>query len=215
VVGAPAEVGVEWIGSDPGPPALHTAGHDVARYSEERGKAVSERKRGIKIYRGTDAVGLMETDFMTSGESSAEGISGSVRAGAACGSGSDVKVLVRDAEGFSLVHVWFKANYPLPRHSHNADCMYYVISGRAMMGNQTLWPGDSFFVPADAPYQYLAGPEGVEILEVRHGAKQFDIKMSDTSADRWRALAAANDANHEQWAETETSPTFSARASGR
>jgi mannose-6-phosphate isomerase-like protein (cupin superfamily) len=174
---------------------------------------MSDRKRGITIYRGSEGVSLMDTDFMTRAEGAAEGINASVAAGAA--SGSDVKVLVRDAGGFSLVHVWFKANYPLPRHSHSADCMYYVISGSAVMGNQTLWPGDSFFVPADAPYQYSAGPEGVEVLEVRHGAEHFDIKISDKGSDRWKALADAIEANHEKWETTPISPTFASQAASR
>ena len=36
------------------------------------------------------------------------------------------------------------------------------------MGNQVLRAGDSFFIPAEAPYVYTAGPDGVEILEIRH-----------------------------------------------
>jgi PAS domain S-box-containing protein len=55
--------------------------------------------------------------------------------------------------------------------------MYYVISGEAHMGNQVLRAGDSFFVPADAPYVYTAGPDGVEVLEIRHNVAQFDMKI--------------------------------------
>ena len=67
----------------------------------------------------------------------------------------------------SLVHAWFGPGYRLPRHTHSADCLYYVISGSAVLGNHTLRAGDGFFVPANAPYQYDAGPEGVEVLEIR------------------------------------------------
>jgi quercetin dioxygenase-like cupin family protein len=172
--------------------------------------AANGHKRGISIYRAKDAVDLGETDFMT-GPETPPPVTGLAANAAA---GGQVKVLVRDADGFSLVHVWFKANYPLPRHSHDADCMYYVISGSAVMGNQALRAGDSFFVPADAPYQYTAGPEGVEVLEVRHGAEQFDIKLSDTSPARWKAFAAAVEAHHDEWERTPVSPTFAANASG-
>jgi mannose-6-phosphate isomerase-like protein (cupin superfamily) len=171
--------------------------------------AATGRKRGVSIYRATDAVYLGETDFMTAPETPPP-----VRSlGANAATGGQVKVLVRDAGGFSLVHVWFKANYPLPRHSHNVDCMYYVISGSAVMGNRTLRAGDSFFVPADAPYQYTAGPEGVEVLEVRHGAEQFDIKLSNTDVGPWEAFAAAVEAHQEEWERTPVSPTFAANAS--
>ena len=70
--------------------------------------------------------------------------------------------------GFCLIHSWFKQDYPLPLHSHSADCMYYVIAGSARLGTEELGPGDTFFVPANTPYTYRAGPEGVEVLEIRH-----------------------------------------------
>jgi quercetin dioxygenase-like cupin family protein len=121
-------------------------------------------------------------------------------------------VLVRDAGGFSLVYLWFKENYPLPRHSHNVDCMYYVISGSAVVGKQTLRAGDSFFVPAGAPYQYNAGPDGVEVLEVRYGVDQFDIKLSEATPARWQAMAKVVAANRDRWAVPEASPTFAANS---
>jgi mannose-6-phosphate isomerase-like protein (cupin superfamily) len=174
--------------------------------------APSERRRGITIYRATDAVDLAETDFMVRPVTS-PGVpsTSNETVGADAAEGFQIKVLVRDGGGFSLLHVWFKANYPLPRHSHNTDCMYYVISGSAVMGNQTLHAGDSFFVPRDALYQYTAGPGGVEVLEVRHGAKQFDVKVADASA-RWQVLADAIAANRDRWAEDPISPTFTANA---
>jgi quercetin dioxygenase-like cupin family protein len=174
---------------------------------------VTKQKRGITIYRASDAVDLLETDFMTRADTSdavAQGISESTHAGAA--TGAEVKVLVRDAGGFSLVYLWFKANYLLPRHSHDVDCMYYVISGSAVMGSQTLRPGDSFFVPAGAPYQYGAGPDGVEVLEVRHGVATFDIKLSEASPATWHAMAEVVKANRGQWQTAMTSPTFAANA---
>jgi len=170
-------------------------------------------KRGITIFRAQEAVDVDETDFLVRSEVSPgalHGISASVDAGAS--DGSELRLLVRDAGGFSLLHAWFKANFPLPRHTHNADCMYYVISGSAVMGSQVLRAGDSFFVPAGAPYQYSAGPEGVEVLEVRHGAEQFDITLADVSPARWQAMAQTIEANRQRWAGEPTSPTFVANA---
>ncbi len=173
----------------------------------------TQHKRGITIHRAADAPDLVATDFMSAPQMSAEAREG-LRGfgGPNAVAGGVVKVLARDAGGFSLVHVWFKANYPLPRHSHDADCMYYVISGSAVMGNQVLRPGDAFFVPADAPYQYNAGPDGVEVLEVRHGADHFDMKVPDASPERWQAMAETVAANQERWAAEPVSPTFAANA---
>ncbi len=173
----------------------------------------TQHKRGITIHRAADAPNLEATDFMTAPTMSPEardGLSEALRAGIV--EGGVVKVLAREPGGFSLVHVWFKANYPLPRHSHDADCMYYVISGSAVMGNQVLRAGDAFFVPADAPYQYNAGPDGVEVLEVRHGTAQFDMKIPDASPERWKAMAEAITANRDRWAGETVSPTFAANA---
>ena len=112
-------------------------------------------RRGVSIYRATDAVDINSTDFMgvpQMSDGAIVGLGDAIVEGA--GAGAKVMILARQSDdegGFSLLHVWFKANYPLPRHSHDSDCMYYVISGEAIMGNQTLRAGDSFFVPADAP----------------------------------------------------------------
>jgi quercetin dioxygenase-like cupin family protein len=111
-----------------------------------------------------------------------------------------VKVLYRqpaDEGGFSLVYAWFKPHYILPRHSHDADCLYYVVAGTAVLGNQVLRAGDGFFVPSGAPYQYSAGPEGVEVLEFRN-ARAFDMQITESN-ERYAAILA-NAAEHaRQW----------------
>src|SRR5262249_23472893 len=75
--------------------------------------------------------------------------------------GSVVKMLF-SAPGFSLAYVWFKANFPLARHSHNTDCLYYIIAGGLKLGTEALGPGDGFLLPSGTPYTYAVGPEGVE-----------------------------------------------------
>lgn len=174
----------------------------------------NQQRRGVTLFRMTDAPALEATDFMTiSPDSSPVPPEVLDSWGAGASEGAQLKVLVRDASGFSLVHVWFKPNYALPRHSHSSDCMYYVISGSAIMGNQTLRAGDAFFVPERAPYQYSAGPDGVEVLEVRYGTSQFDIKLSRQTPAGWSALAAATEQNRPKWADVRTSPTFAANTS--
>jgi len=102
-------------------------------------------------------------------------------------------------QGFSLVRARFNPGYKLPRHSHNSDCLYYVVSGSAIMGSQILGAGDGFFVRGDAPYTYEAGPDGVEVLEFRM-ATSFDIKIFDQSVERLQPLIDIAIANQDDWA---------------
>jgi hypothetical protein len=83
------------------------------------------------------------------------------------------------------------------------------------MGSQTLQAGDSFFVPADAPYLYTAGPTGVEVLEIRHGVDQFSINISDATSDHWQALAESFAEHKTDWAKLDIAPTFADREDER
>lgn len=113
--------------------------------------------------------------------------------------GQKVQVLFKDVEsGFSLVSAWFGANFRLPRHSHDADCLYYVLSGEAHLGNRVLGAGEGFFVKAGAPYTYTAGPDGVQVLEFRT-ATAFDMTIFDRTPERWRPIIEAVQANRERW----------------
>ncbi len=173
----------------------------------------SKRRRGLSIFRAADAVDLISGDFMTPVEMTdetraefTEQIAGGLGVGAA-----ETKVVLRqsaDEGGYSLVRLYFRAGYPLVRHSHDVDCLYYVLSGSAIMGNQTLRAGDGFFVPANAPYQYDAGPEGVEVLEVRHGVSQFNMVIPDQSEAAWGAMAETTAAHRDQWVDAGDSPTL-------
>jgi len=110
--------------------------------------------------------------------------------------------LLCNVPGFALVHCWFKQDYPLPLHSHSANGLYYIVSGSARLGTETLGPGDCIFIPANTPYTYRAGPEGAEILEFRHDLnadyrnyaknKAFYDKAVSTilaNRDAWRKAA--------------------------
>jgi quercetin dioxygenase-like cupin family protein len=99
--------------------------------------------------------------------------------------------------GMSLVWTRFEAGYPLPRHSHSADCLYYVVAGEARLGNKVVPAGSGFFVPADAPYAYTAGPEGIEILEFRN-TSNFDMKITESEA-RWTKIAEEVEENKANW----------------
>jgi mannose-6-phosphate isomerase-like protein (cupin superfamily) len=122
------------------------------------------------------------------------------------GAGASIKMLLGDPnqDGMSLMLLWFGSNFVLPRHVHDADCMYYILWGEARLGNQVLTAGDGLFVPAGAPYTYTAGPEGVEVLEFRmtssvelryaESPERWEklIKLANESRDRWTAEGASH-----------------------
>ena len=171
-------------------------------------------RRGISIFRAEEATPLMETDFMAMPVMTG----GALAAGGpeiymSSAPGTDVRVAVRqppEAGGFSILHVWFKADYPVPRHTHDADCLYYIVSGSVVMGAQTLRTGDGFFIPTGAPYGYTAGPEGVELLEIRHRVAQFDIQILEMNAGKWAAMADTIASHREAWEADKVSPTLAA-----
>ena len=100
--------------------------------------------------------------------------------------------------GMSLCYAWFKSGYPLPRHRHNADCVYYIVAGSLQFGSETLRAGEGFFIPADAPYAYTAGPDGLEILEFRT-ANSFDIEILAKNPAFWERAAQSTQARQAAW----------------
>lgn len=136
------------------------------------------------IFRGRDAVDYAEAECMAAQPVSAEEQAWSIRLfQAGLSEGTQVKLLF-SRPGFSLSWVWFKSGFPLPRHSHDADCTYFIVAGTLRIGTEELGPGDGFFVGQDVPYTYTAGPDGVELLEMRT-ANQFDIKLLAGSNPAW------------------------------
>ncbi|MBK7949990.1 MAG: hypothetical protein IPK00_14855 [Deltaproteobacteria bacterium] len=93
--------------------------------------------------------------------------------------------------GISLVEIHFAPGYLLPRHSHSSDCLYYIVEGGIVMGKRELGPGDGFFLPAEQPYAYHAGPKGVKLLEFRTRTA-FDMKVYEKDMARFRAKAMAS-----------------------
>ena len=84
---------------------------------------------GFKIMRATDAPGLMASACMTiepMNELQRAGLKSVIAAGYL--DGDEIKVLC-DIPGFSLTHAWLKRDYPLPLHSHDSDCLYYIVAG--------------------------------------------------------------------------------------
>jgi hypothetical protein len=109
-----------------------------------------------------------------------------------------------DGHGLSLIWLRFAPNYPLPRHSHSTDCLYYIVAGEVHLGRRVLRAGEGFFVPADAPYGYTVGPEGVELLEFR-ATTVFDSQIRETPAG-WRRILDAIRVNRDEWAGNDWGP---------
>ncbi|MBK6512035.1 MAG: cupin domain-containing protein [Haliea sp.] len=155
-------------------------------------------KPKFQIFRVKDAKSLEEEGNMSLQEFTPEQMTGiATLYDPELARGDEVKVLF-NIPGFNLTHVWFKKNYPLPRHSHDCDCLYYIIAGSLRVGTEELGPRDGFFISANVPYTYTPGPEGVELLEFRH-ATAFDFKLLVQGAAFWARAADTARANSAEW----------------
>ena len=154
----------------------------------------------FRVFRAHEGQDLTESQKMTLADLTpaiADGVSRWVGAGVA--EGNITKVLFA-IPGMSLTYAWVKSGFPLPLHSHNADCLYYIIGGSIRLGTEDLGKGDGFFVGADVPYTYKPGPEGVEILEFRK-VDTFDMKFQGKTEAYWDKIVAAMEDNRPNWAE--------------
>jgi mannose-6-phosphate isomerase-like protein (cupin superfamily) len=168
-------------------------------------------QRGMSIHLAADAVPGAKSDLFQLTE---EQLVPVIMTAESYALGSQTHELVRDVGGFTLTHLWWKPNFALPRHSHDSDCLYYVLSGEVIMGNQTLFSGDSFFVPANAPYQYGVGTEGAEVLEIRYQVDHTDMTCYGDPETFQKAADERLEANREAWATADVSPTFAANQAG-
>lgn len=160
---------------------------------------------GMEIFRFAQAPALDETGHMDVADLNEEleaGIGGALEAGFA--EGNVVKTLF-SRPGFSLTYAWFKSGFPLPLHTHNADCLYYIVAGSLQLGTETLGAGDGFFIGAGKAYRYTPGPEGVEVLEFR-SEEDFDIKFLARTLPAWAKISDAIRERRPGW-ETETPPS--------
>lgn len=178
----------------------------------------SGKRSGIRIYRAADAPDLHQTDFIAKSDFGEHTELQELAAALGAAASTASRLLVRQTPqegGFSLLYLSFKPNFPLFRHKHESDCLYVVISGSAIMGNQTLRPGDCFFVPALAPYSYTAGSEGIEVLEIRHNVESVKVIFTGSPPSRIGEARATIEANAESWQEISLGPLLRANAEAR
>ncbi|MEE2735434.1 MAG: hypothetical protein VX513_00720 [Pseudomonadota bacterium] len=129
-------------------------------------------------------------------------------------SGSSENRLMRQDEGFEngfrSTHVWFGPNFELFRHSHPAgDCMYLIMAGELTMGKRTLKAGSTVFVPNEMPYKFVAGPDGVEVVEFRSGGRiagKAGMRLEENSLEAVQKIIDGYRANAHLW---KAPPTFS------
>jgi quercetin dioxygenase-like cupin family protein len=141
-----------------------------------------------------DGIGIMRQEPMTP-----TAIAGGTKVTEAGGLEGTENRLLFAGGGFSLSYAWFKSGFPLPRHSHDTDCLYYVLAGTLKMGRETLEAGDGFFIGGGTPYTYTPGPEGVEVLEFRSGGL-FNIRMLADNPAFWDKALATVQAQRAAWA---------------
>ena len=157
------------------------------------------------IFRARDAANPTGEGSMASELTPVE-IEGSKRAvEAGILEGSTLRVLF-EAPGFSLTYAWFKSGYPLPRHSHDADCVYYIVGGSLKVGTEELGRGDGFFVGRDVPYTYVPGDEGVEVLEFRT-TDSYGIKLFANNPAFWAKAVETLGDRKQAWAGEAAPPT--------
>jgi len=158
----------------------------------------AERPR-FAIFRGKEARGASEIamEYAAFTPIVAAGAQKAQEAGAEAG--AELKLLFA-IPGFSLTYAWFKSDFPLPRHSHNVDCLYYIVGGSLRFGQEELGVGDGFFVGKDVPYTYTAGAAGVEVLEFR-AADVFDIKVLANNPAFWDKAVETVRSRKTQWAQ--------------
>jgi hypothetical protein len=159
---------------------------------------VTDRPR-FAIFRAKDArsdaeMSLMKYEDVTSAV--ADGAQRATEAGA--NEGHELKSLFA-VPGFSLTYVWFKSGFPLPRHSHNVDCLYYIVGGSLTIGKEELGVGDGFFVGPEVPYTYTPGVAGVEVLEFR-AADAFNIKVLANNPAFWDRAVERVRSHRSAWA---------------
>jgi mannose-6-phosphate isomerase-like protein (cupin superfamily) len=155
------------------------------------------KRRRITFFKEADAPLLHETNLMDGNYSPAVDSGLSKMREQGYDDGHVLKCLFSSPE-FSLVHIWFKANFPLPAHHHNCDCVYYVVAGELHMGNRVIGEGEGFFIPAGAGYSYTAGPKGLQLLEFR-ATSRFDITIADGTPQYWQRLVDICRSNRDTW----------------
>jgi hypothetical protein len=154
----------------------------------------------FQIFRAGDATPYSETSCMEVVGLTSAIVDGIRRASEAGADEANVVKLLFSIPGMSLTYAWFKSGFPLPLHSHNADCLYYILAGSLRLGSDELGAGDGFFVGSGVPYSYRPGPQGLEVLEFRT-ADSFDIRFLGKTTAFWDKTIGVLEEKRADWAD--------------
>lgn len=172
------------------------------------GAPVSARKR-MTLFRAGEGIALDHETMPFDGvdPETMAGLARIMGSGPRAADASHTTILFQSGgeESVSLSHAWFKTGFISPRHSHNADCIYYILAGEARFGAARLGPGDGIYVPAEQAYVLEVGNEGCELLEFRNAA-QFNIHFKGNDAAHWEKVAQSYARHMPQW-ENERPPS--------
>lgn len=114
-------------------------------------------------------------------------------------SGGAVAQTLFSSPDLHVSYAWFKSGFPLPLHSHDADCYYLVIAGSMKVGTEELGKGDGVFIPGGAPYTVNPGAEGVEFIEMRT-SPDYDTDYRAKTDSYWDRVAATMRERKVGWA---------------
>lgn len=161
-------------------------------------KSGAERSAKFAVYRGSAAPPLRDGIALLGDDTPSailKGLATIVAAGARDGYSSKALFAM---PGFNLGFVEFASGYPVPLHSHDADCLYHIVAGSIRLGSAELGAGDGFFVPCDVPYTYTAGTLGVQLLEFRT-SNVFHTRFTSQNPNYWKRMAGIVTANRPRW----------------
>ena len=158
----------------------------------------------FEVFRGADAPTLAECQCMTMEGETPNMMATLARFPEMMSAGGEHVDVPYRRPNMSLARLWLKSGFPLPLHTHDCDCLYYVVAGSILLGSETLTAGDGFYVGRDVPYGYTAGPEGAEVIEFR-ATDVFTIRLKDKPEASWDKMAGQVIESRERWA-TEAPP---------
>jgi hypothetical protein len=169
-----------------------------------REEAKETKAPGFTITRGKDAHPHMGRPQRGAGEPGFElhpavlrGIA-QFRETADCGGAAALTLFAMPT--LHVSYVWFKSGYPLPLHSHDADCYYLVLAGSMKVGTEELLKGDGVLIPGGAPYTVCPGAEGVEFLEMRT-SPDYDTHFRAKTDAYWDRVANTRRERKDIWTE--------------
>lgn len=160
--------------------------------------AQGQTARRFEIFRGADRRDYGEHGLMEMRDLTAPMIEALTEFTEQGGAEGQAVSMLYSRPGMSLTHAWFKSGYPLPLHAHESDCLYYLLAGSVRMGDETLGPGDGFFVGSSVPYTYEVGPEGAQVLEFRN-TDQLNIRFLAKGRAAWDKTVARLREKREGW----------------